>query len=105
MDLPGAVGSSRGWGKGVDGVSDRPLLASLSKLTKAKAEVVRSGEGPQAAAATSSLVPLPLALLEKPCALGQTVTCCGGMSHTTTKSLVFQREPGTVSVLVPQALR
>lgn len=28
-----------------------------------------------------------------PCALRQTVTCCGGMSHTTTKSLVFQRAP------------
>ena len=47
------------------------------------------------------LVPAPSALPQRPCALGQTVTCCGGMSHTTTKSLVFQREPGTAPVLVP----
>lgn len=44
------------------------------------------------------------ASLQRPCALGQTVTCCGGMSHTTTKSLVFHREPGTVSILIPPGL-
>lgn len=34
------------------GVSDPPLVASLSRLTKAMSEVVRRGEGPQAAPAT-----------------------------------------------------
>lgn len=48
--------------------------------------------------------PLRSASLQRPCALGQTVTCCGGMSHTTTKSLVFHREPGTVSILIPLGL-
>lgn len=46
------------------------------------------------------LGPAPSASPGRPRTLGQTVTCCGGMSHTTTKSLVFQREPGTTSVLV-----
>lgn len=67
---------------------------------------VRGGQKRRRAAGSPSqrLVPVRSASLQRPCALGQTVTCCGGMSHTTTKSLVFHREPGAVSILIPLGL-
>lgn len=103
QDAPQSCRGQLRLGHGCRGVF-RP--ASRCFTLKAHQSNVRGGQKRRRATGSPShqLVPMRSASLQRPCALGQTVTCCGGMSHTTTKSLVFHREPGTMSILIPLGL-